>query len=91
LRIQVRTVGEPAKAFLSYAKRCGARGTPLKAIGNEALLCDSKAKGAAELVVGRVRDRLFVIDLTAPDPSITASALHDNALSAAQIVAGNLF
>jgi hypothetical protein len=91
LRIQVRTVSEPAKTFLVYSKRCGARGTPLKAIGNEAVLCESRAKGTAERVVGRVRDRLFVIDLNVTDRSITTNALRDKAQSAAEIVAGNLF
>jgi uncharacterized protein (DUF2461 family) len=91
LRIQVRTMSEPAKAFQSYVKRCGAGGTPLKAIGNEALLCDSRGKGTPEQVVGRVRDRLFVIDLSLTGSSITADALRDKVEGAAQIVAGNLF
>jgi hypothetical protein len=91
LRIMVRTMSDSAKAFQSYAKRCGARGTPLKAIGNEAVLCDSKAKGAPEQIVGRVRDRLFVIDLNVNDPSITIAALREKAHGAAEIVAGNLF
>jgi hypothetical protein len=91
LRVQVRTMSDPAKAFQSYIKRCGSRGTPLKAIGNEALLCDSRGKGAPEQVVGRVRDRVFVVDLSVTDPSITAATLREQAQSAAQIVAGNLF
>jgi hypothetical protein len=91
LRIQVRTVSEPANAFLSYSKQCGARGAPLKAIGNEAVMCDAKSKGRAEQIFGRVRDRVFVIDLSMSDRSIMTSALRDKAQSAAQIVAGNLF
>jgi hypothetical protein len=91
LRIQVRTMSEPAKAFLSYARKCGTHGTPLKAIGNEAILCEAKAKGMPEQVVGRVRDRLFVISLNGTDPSTTANALREKVQTAAQIVAGNLF
>jgi hypothetical protein len=93
LRIQVRTVGEPAKAFAAYTAQCGARGTPLKAIGNEAMVCDLNKKSGrlSEQVVGRVRDRLFVIDLSVKDPSITQSALREKAETAAEIVAGNLF
>jgi hypothetical protein len=93
LRIQVRTINEPAKAFVSYTARCGARGVPLKAIGNEAMTCDinKKTRHLAEQVVGRVRDRLFVIDLTMDDPSITQGVLREKARTVAEIVAGNLF
>jgi hypothetical protein len=93
LRIQVRTMSEPSKAFVAYSARCGARGTPLKAIGNEAMVCDlnKRSRRLSEQVVGRVRDRLFVIDLSAEDPSITQSVLREKALTTAEIVAGNLF
>jgi hypothetical protein len=93
LRIQVRTMSEPAKAFVAYTARCGARGTPLRAIGNEAMVCDlnAKSKRLSEQVVGRVRDRLFVIDLSVQDPSITQSVLREKARTTAEIVAGNLF
>jgi hypothetical protein len=91
LRIQVHTMGDSEKTYQSYAKRCGARGTPLKAIGNEALLCDPRSKGAPEQVIGRVRDRVFVVELSVTDPSIKPPALREQATSAAQIVAGNLF
>ena len=87
------TVSEPAKAFVSYSARCGAHGTSLKAIGNEAVACDlgKKNKRLSERVVGRVRDRLFVIDLNVEDPSITQSELREKARATAEIVAGNLF
>jgi hypothetical protein len=93
LRIQVQTMSEAAKAFVAYTARCGARGTPLKAIGNEALVCDLNKKSSrlSEQVVGRVRDRLFVIDLSVQDPSITQSVLREKAETTAEIVAGNLF
>jgi len=93
LRIQVRTINEPAKAFVSYTARCGASGVSLKAIGNEAMACDLNKKTGhlAEQAVGRVRDRLFVIDLSIDDPSITQSVLREKARTVAEIVAGNLF
>jgi hypothetical protein len=93
LRIQVQTMSKAAKAFVAYTARCGARGTPLKAIGNEALVCDLNKKSSrlSEQVVGRVRDRLFVIDLSVQDPSITQSVLREKAQTTAEIVAGNLF
>ena len=93
LRIQVWTVSEPEKAFVSYGARCGAHGNSLKAIGNEAVACDlgKKNKRPSEQVVGRVRDRIFVIDLNVEDPSITQSELREKARATAEIVAGNLF
>ena len=93
LSIQVRTVGEPATAFAADTARCGRRGAALKAIGNEAIACDLHQKAAhlSEQVVGRVRDRIFVIDLTTNDRSITQDELREKARLAAEIVAGNLF
>jgi hypothetical protein len=93
LRIKVRTMSEPAKAFASHSARCGAHGVPLKAIGNEAMACDLNKKTGhlAEQVVGRVRDELFVIDLSMDDPSITQDVLREKARTVAEIVAGNLF
>jgi hypothetical protein len=93
LRIQVWTVSEPAKAFAASSARCGARGVPLKAIGNEAVACDlnKKINRLSEQVVGRVRDRLFLIDLNDEDPSMTQSMLRERARTTAEIVAGNLF
>ncbi len=93
LHIRVRTMSEPAKAFVSYTARCGKRGAPLKAIGNEATACDLHEKGGrlSEQVVGRVRDRLFIIDLRIDDASMTQSVLREKARTAAEIVAGNLF
>ena len=93
LHIKVRTISEPQKAFVSYPARCGARGVPLQAIGNEAMTCDLNKKSGqlSEQVVGRVRDQIFVIDLRTNDPSITQSALREKAHTVAEIVAGNLF
>jgi hypothetical protein len=93
LRIKVRTISEPAKAFASQSARCGTRSVSLKAIGNEAMTCDLNRKTGhlGEQVVGRVRDQLFVIDLSMADPSITQDVLREKARTAAEIVAGNLF
>lgn len=93
LHIKVRTISEPEKAFASYTAHCGARGVPLKAIGNEAMTCDLNKKSGqlSEQVVGRVRDQVFVIDLRTNDPSITQVVLREKAHTVAEIVAGNLF
>ncbi len=72
LRIEVRkSTARPT--------RCGATAEPLKGIGNEAFLCPKHRE-----IVGRVRDSVFTIRLTAPDWQIKAKQL-------AQEVAGALF
>jgi hypothetical protein len=93
LRIDVRTMSEPGKEFAAYAARCGVHPTPLKAIGNEAAACtlNGTAGQLAEQVVGRVRDRAFIIRLGINDSSITQNLLREKARKVAEQVAGNLF
>jgi hypothetical protein len=93
LRIQVRTLSTPAKEFASYKARCSPHAVPLQAIGNEAFACDLKEKSGrlSEQVVGRVRERAFVIRLRIDDASISQSLLREKAQKVAEIVAGNLF
>ncbi len=73
----------PAKQFAGFERKFCSKGMPLKAIGNEAILCDS---GGRERVVGRVRDQAFVITFTRAKSLAPKAAIH-----AAEIVAGNLF
>ena len=93
MHVSVRTMPDSQKAFASYVAWCGARGTPLKAIGNEAVTCELKGKSGhlSEEVVGRIRDRIFQIDLSVNDRSLTSEALHEKARATAEIIAGNLF
>jgi hypothetical protein len=93
LRIEVRTMSEPSKDFAAYAARCGDRVSPLKAIGNEASVCSLNGKPgeSSELVVGRVRDRAFVVRLRMDNSSLTPSSLREKARKTAEQVAGNLF
>ena len=93
LQIDVRTMNEPAKEFGAFTARCGASGTPLKAIGNEAIACSVNDKSGRlfEQVVGRVRDRAFVIRLSLKDPLLTEDAVREKARKVAEQVAGNLF
>jgi hypothetical protein len=93
LRIDVRTMSEPGKEFAAYAARCGTHSTPLKAIGNEAAACtlNDKAGQFSEQVVGRVRDRSFVIRLNMGDSTLSQNAVREKARKAAEQVAGNLF
>ena len=93
LHIKVRTISEPHKMFATYTAQCGAHAVPLKAIGNEATACRLKGKDGRpyEQVVGRIRDRISVLELSIGDPSITPATLEEKARSTAEIVAGNLF
>ena len=92
MRIEVRTMREPRKEFTSYATRCGVHASPLKAIGNEALSCSSGGKAGhfSEQVVGRVRDRAFLIRLTTNDSAL-GQDLPEKTRKTAEQVAGNLF
>jgi hypothetical protein len=88
LRIEVETMRSPAKDFASYAARCHSAAVPLKAIGNEALACSDEG---AEQVVGRVRDRAFLVRIITNDRSSQQTALRDKARKVAEQVAGILF
>jgi hypothetical protein len=92
LRIAVEVMPDPATFFGSYLARCGADAAPLKAIGNEAVVCSVTARNAlAEQVVGRVRDQAFVILIRSNDKSLSDTTLRDRARRIAEQVAGNLF
>jgi hypothetical protein len=82
LRIDVAVMQSVKTEFPSYLDKCRSDVKPLKAIGNEAVVC---TWDAGERVVGRVRDQVFVITLTTPDVSV------EKMRKAAEIVSGNLF
>jgi hypothetical protein len=92
LRIKVRTMSDPKKEFASYTSQCRAKQTPLKALGNEAFACtlDGNAPRITDLLVGRVRDRVFIMRLSTNEPA-TESTVGERLRRAADIVAGNLF
>ena len=87
LRIETETM--PSPDFQSFAARCHPPVERLKAIGNEALACGDESGGRhAEQVVGRVRDRAFLVRIsTAGQPA----ALREKARKIAEQVAGILF
>jgi hypothetical protein len=89
LRISVQTMETPRSEFTSHAAACGANTTPLKAIGNEAVVCDPDKLSAQ--AIGRVRNRIFVILINTADTSAAAAVLREKARSIAEQVAGNLF
>lgn len=76
-------------------KRCTSSATPLKAIGNDAVLCtDNAAASHGEQVIGRVRDQIFIISMTAeaaPSHDTANDAMTEKVKSIAEQVAGNLF
>jgi len=93
LRIEVETMTAPARDFASYTARCRSAVVPLSAIGNEAVACsdDNGQSGRAEQVVGRVRDRAFIIRIGTSDRSARSEPLRDKARDVAEQVAGILF
>jgi len=96
LRVIVEIAPEPHARMSAVAQVCGADALPIKAIGNEALVCsaDDRKGGVGERVVGRVRDQVFTITIASTlkvDPILNRDALKAKIYTAAEQVAGNLF
>jgi len=96
LRVTVEIVADAHARVGVIAQICGADSHPIKAIGNEALVCtaDDGKGGLGERVVGRVRDQVFTITLGTTlknDPILTRDVLKAKIYTAAEQVAGNLF
>jgi hypothetical protein len=96
LRITVEIAPDPHTRLAAVSQACGTDAAPLKAIGNEAMVCtaDDRKTGPGERVVGRVRDQVFTITLSTSlksDPILTREALKTRIYTAAEQVAGNLF
>ena len=93
LRIEVETMAAPQADFAPYLARCGAHAAPLRAIGNEAVVCgfDGKKKQVSEQVVGRVRERAFTVRITSNSGLSDRAVLRDKVQKVAEQVAGFLF
>lgn len=93
LEIDVETMAEGTNTFASYTARCGPNVEALRAIGNEAVACSLpiKKKAIAEQVVGRVRDRAFIVRVTSNTDSLEPIVLRQKARKIAEQVAGFLF
>jgi len=89
LRIAVETMETPRNEFTSHAAECGSDPAPLKAIGNEAVVCSPNKRSAQ--VIGRVRNRIFTVLVSITNGSIAQAALREKARDVAEHVAGNLF
>ena len=98
LSISVATAPDPENersTFATYESGCIATAAPLKAIGNEAVMCVAgTATDRGEQVIGRVRDKVFTVALktaatVARGPA--NDALAEKAEEIAEQVAGVLF
>jgi hypothetical protein len=96
LRIAVDTMTDIPKQFPSYLAQCPPKSAPLRAIGNEAVMCSIQGKEDkyAESVVGRVRNQAFAVSVSSSvqdDPSMTQEIRREKANLMAEQVAGILF
>jgi hypothetical protein len=94
LRVTVEQAKDPGQAFIVHKARCGVDVSPLRAIGNEAVMCAADQKGRGESVIGRVRDNIFAIDISTSsksDPPMSHESLTQKAGLVAEQVSGNLF
>ena len=96
LKIAVHTMALPPKDFATYLAQCAGTPVPLKAIGNEAFQCfpSKSSDNRGEQIIGRVRDRAFVIDIkrgSAKQLTSPQNGLSDEARNIAEQVAGALF
>lgn len=95
LRIAIHTLPDVKKDFPGYLAQCGASAVNLKGIGNQAIQCRNKGE---ELIVGRVRERVFVITIKASwisspptSPTKTRNPISDDSENIAEQVAGSMF
>ena len=88
LSVEVETMNSPAIDFPSYLARCHSPSEPLKAIGNTALACGDEG---AEQVIGRVRNRAFIVRISTKDRPPNPAELREKARKVAEQVAGILF
>lgn len=96
LKITVEQAKDPDQTFIAYRKQCGVTATALRAVGNEAWMCEADARGQiyGEQVIGRVRDNIFTVLLSTSlrdDPSIPRETLEEKVRTIAEQVAGSLF
>jgi hypothetical protein len=93
LRIEVHTITKAGNEYAVAIEPCSSKPVALKAVGNEALTCSLDGnKQRAEQVVGRMRDRVFVVQIKTNDTSwAPPDLLREKTRTAAEMVAGSLF
>lgn len=95
LRIVVQPVKDTNNAVKSRESQCTSAPEALKAIGNEAVECSADVGySRGEQVIGRVRDRLFIVTVSSTivqDPAMSRPLLKEKARNIAEQIAGALF
>ena len=95
LEIDVRRQQDISRGLVPEESSCNAPGTPLRAIGNEAVLCaDDRRSSRGDQVIGRVRDSIFRVSVSTTaknDPAVKREVLEQRAKDTAEQVAGALF
>lgn len=95
LQIEVHEIGPSASDAMADPSRCLSQAISLKGIGNEATMCAVDFNSFhGERVVGRVRDKMFVVRLGSSmkkDSKMTSEVLQLNTRGIAEQVAGSLF
>jgi hypothetical protein len=96
LSIDVHTMTVPSKDFHTYLAQCNGTLLPLKAVGNEAFQCVPKVSSmnGEEQVIGRVRDRAFILTVNANltrQPAPAKTGLSEETRNLAEQIAGALF
>jgi hypothetical protein len=95
VQITVRNTIDSDQDMTRPEAQCTSAQTSLTGIGNEALLCAKDMHySRGEQVIGRVRDKIFVVVVSTREGRESPAArrqLSDKALLIAEQVAGNLF
>ena len=96
LRVAVEIAADAHARLVAIAEICGSDAVPLRAIGNEALVCaaDESKNEIGERIIGRVRNQVFTITIGTTlkdDPILTRDELKSRIHTAAEQVSGNLF
>jgi hypothetical protein len=92
MQVKIRTAAGNDHGIAADEAQCRSGKTALAGIGNEAVLCSTGAHG--ERVVGRVRDKIFIIDVDVRvehGSTEMTKSLGDIATLMAEQVAGSLF
>jgi hypothetical protein len=91
----VQPLKDVNNAVALHKSLCTSAPVALKGIGNEAVSCAADVGySRGEQVIGRVRDRLFIVTVSstmAQDPSAARQLLQEKASTIAEQIAGALF
>ena len=98
LQIIVHTMVNIPAEYEHFAAACSKDPISLRAVGNQAVECSERGESHSrvEKVIGRTRDRAFVLVWTIPGPedgpnAMTQGAIREKMRNLAEQVAGSLF